>query len=145
MSKMNYVSVGETASTEAPVGVHCILEMYECTPALLNDAEYMEAAVAEAARQANSTLLNVHVHEFEPHGVTAIALLAESHLSIHAWPERGYAAVDVFTCGEHCNPEAACMYLVERFHAGRHLLSIIPRGGNISAHLPVEIHSEAVA
>jgi S-adenosylmethionine decarboxylase len=145
MSMMNYVSVDQTASAEAPVGVHCILEMYECTPALLNDAGFIEATITEAARQANSTLLNLHVHEFQPHGVTAIALLAESHLSIHAWPERGYAAVDVFTCGEHTEPEAACMFLVERFNAGRHLLSIVPRGGNISSHLPVEIHSEAVA
>jgi S-adenosylmethionine decarboxylase len=140
---MNHVSIGETASAEAPVGVHCILEMYQCPPALLNDAEFVESAVIEAARHAKSTLIKLHVHEFEPHGITAIALLAESHLSIHCWPERGYAAVDVFTCGDHCQPEAACLWLMEHFKAGRHLLSVIPRGGNITAHLPMSVGAEA--
>jgi S-adenosylmethionine decarboxylase len=142
---VRFISVtDELASAEAPVGVHCILEMYQCAPALLNDADYMEAAIEEAARRANSTLLKLQVHQFEPQGVTAIALLAESHLSIHAWPERGYAAVDVFTCGEHTDPRAACHFLIERFEAAQYLLSVLPRGGGVSNHLPLETEQEAV-
>ncbi len=142
--KMDCISMDAEASPEAPVGVHCILELYQCPPALLNDAEYVEAAVAEAAQQAKSTLLKLLVHEFEPQGVTALALLAESHLSFHAWPERGYAAVDVFTCGEHTEPEAACYLLAERFRAGHYLLSIVPRGGRVTDHTPIEVQTEAL-
>jgi S-adenosylmethionine decarboxylase len=116
------------AALEAPVGVHCILELYQCAPALLNDVDFVERAVEAAAQEAQSTLLKLHVHQFEPQGVTAIALLAESHLSIHTWPERRYAAVDIFTCGAHTTPQAACHFLVEQFLAGQHALSVLPRG-----------------
>jgi S-adenosylmethionine decarboxylase len=61
-------------------------------------------------------------HRFQPHGVTGLALLAESHISIHTWPESGYAAVDVFTCGDHTLPETACRVLVDEFGSQRHIL-----------------------
>ncbi len=67
-------------------------------------------------------------YEFSPYGVTALVLLAESHISIHTWPENGYLAVDVFTCGEHTEPEQACHYLVEAFQACSHVLLKLPRG-----------------
>lgn len=141
--KIDYTSIGELASAEAPVGVHCILEMYQCAPALLNDAEFVEEAIETAARHANSTLLKFQAHKFEPQGVTAIALLAESHLSIHTWPERGYAAVDIFTCGQHTDPQGACLYMVEAFEAGEHILSVLPRGGRVLSHVPVAFPMEA--
>lgn len=141
--KIDYTSIGDLASAEAPVGVHCILEMYRCAPALLNDAEFIADAVETAAQRANSTLLRFQMHQFEPHGVTAIALLAESHLTIHTWPERGYAAVDIFTCGEHTDPQLACQYLVEAFEAGDHILSVLPRGGRVLSRLPIEFPLEA--
>ncbi len=110
------------------VGVHCILELHECSACLLNDAQSIQAALVEASQRANSTLINLVVHQFEPHGITALALLAESHLSIHTWPERGYAAVDIFTCGRTVNPTAACQFLVEHFAAGHHTLLTVVRG-----------------
>ena len=109
------------------VGVHCILELYDCSPDRLNDRPLIAEALREAAKIAKSTLLGEVNHQFTPHGVTALALLAESHISIHTWPEDGYAAVDVFTCGEHTQPEDACQYLAKVLQAGNHVLLKLPR------------------
>lgn len=104
------------------VGKHCILELYDCDCARLDDEQVVRAAITNAALRAGATLLNLISHRFEPHGVTGLALLAESHISIHSWPESGYAAVDVFTCGDHTMPESACRVLVEEFGARHHTL-----------------------
>jgi S-adenosylmethionine decarboxylase len=111
----------------APVGSHCILELYDCSEALLNDAEFVRDSLREAAKQANATLLNEVLHQFEPHGITALALLSESHISVHTWPEVRYAALDVFTCGSHTDPEEACRYLIKAFRAGRHSMTKLRR------------------
>ena len=89
------------------VGKHCILELYDCDPARLDDEAFLRTTITTAAKRAGATLLNLITHSFEPQGVTGLALLAESHISIHTWPESGYAAVDVFTCGDHTMPEHA--------------------------------------
>lgn len=115
-------------TTIPPVGTHCILELQGCPPALLNDESFVRASLEEASRRGLSTLLSLTSHQFTPQGVTALALLAESHISIHTWPETGYAAVDVFTCGRTAQPRLAADYLVERFEARAHDLDIIPRG-----------------
>jgi S-adenosylmethionine decarboxylase len=94
---------------------------------LLNDASFIKASLREAADQAESTLLREVLHQFEPQGVTALALLAESHISIHTWPEKGYAAVDVFTCGQHTKPEQACYYLIRALEAQQHTLCKLQR------------------
>jgi S-adenosylmethionine decarboxylase len=91
-------------SSEA-VGKHCILELYDCDRSKLDDEAFLRDTITTAARRAGATLLNLITHRFEPQGVTGLALLAESHISIHTWPESGYAAVDVFTCGDHTMPE----------------------------------------
>ena len=101
------------------VGKHCILELYNCDPAKLDDEAFLRTAITTAAKRAGATLLNLITHRFEPQGVTGLALLAESHISIHTWPESGYAAVDVFTCGDHTMPERACAVLSEELHAAR--------------------------
>lgn len=111
----------------APVGSHCILELYDCSEALLNDADFVQQSLRDAAKQANATLLNEVLHQFEPQGITALALLSESHISIHTWPEVGYAALDVFTCGSHTDPEEACRYLIKAFRAGRNSLKKLRR------------------
>lgn len=111
----------------APVGIHCILELYDCPANVLDDVVYIRQALREAAEHSRSTLLGEITHQFQPHGVTALALLAESHISVHTWPEAGYVAADVFTCGHHTKPELACSYLIEAFQAGRHSLCRIPR------------------
>jgi len=104
------------------VGKHCILELYSCDCAKLDDEDFVRSALSNAALRAGATLLNLISHHFQPHGVTGLALLAESHISFHSWPESGYAAVDVFTCGDHTMPEAACRVLVEEFGSRHHKL-----------------------
>jgi S-adenosylmethionine decarboxylase len=118
--------VGDTSLV--PVGSHCILELYDCPTHLLNNPSFITQALREAAQTAKSTLIKEIWHQFEPFGVTALALLAESHISIHTWPEIGYIAVDIFTCGQHAEPEKACQYLIQAFQARNHVLLKLPRG-----------------
>ena len=94
----------QSPSATDMVGKHCILELYSCDPAKLDDEAFLRTAITNAAKRAGATLLNLITHRFDPQGVTGLALLAESHISIHTWPESGYAAVDVFTCGDHTMP-----------------------------------------
>ena len=104
------------------VGKHCILELYECDTERLDDEAFLRTTITTAAKRAGATLLNLITHRFDPQGVTGLALLAESHISIHTWPESGYAAIDVFTCGDHTMPEQACEVLRQELKAGRHAL-----------------------
>jgi S-adenosylmethionine decarboxylase len=83
-----------------PGGTHLIAELAECDREALNDEEFLRERLREAAHTAGATVLSIHSHKFTPVGVTAFALLAESHISIHTWPELKYAAVDAFTCGQ---------------------------------------------
>ena len=120
----------QTSSTPAisdAVGKHCILELYDCQNSRLDDEAFLRDTITTAAKRAGATLLNLITHRFEPQGVTGLALLAESHISIHTWPESGYAAVDVFTCGDHTMPERACQVLVEELGAVRHKLTSFRR------------------
>ena len=97
------------------IGRHCVAELGGGCPRLLDDETYIRDALVEAARKSGATLLNITSHKFHPQGVTAIALLAESHISFHSWPEKGYVAIDAFTCGTHCDPEVAIKHLKETF------------------------------
>ena len=99
------------------IGRHCILELYQCDQAKLNDEAFIRTTITASAKIAGATLINLIIHSFKPHGVTGLALLAESHISIHTWPEIGFAAIDVFTCGDHTNPEKACKLLFTDFSA----------------------------
>ena len=112
----------------ANIGTHCIVELYDCPRKLLNDEQFVKNAVREATRHGLATLMGEVSHQFHPHGVTALGLLAESHISIHTWPEHGYAAADIFTCGDRANPQPACDFLIRRFQAGRHSLTKLVRG-----------------
>ena len=87
----------------------------------------MRCILNRAAKLAKATVLNLISNKFEPHGVTAIALLAESHISIHTWPESNYSAVDIFTCGQNMFPDLACQYLIEALKAEEHFLRVVER------------------
>jgi len=119
--------VSDSFPVSDTVGKHCILELYNCDPAKLDDEAFLRTAITSAAKRAGATLLNLITHRFEPQGVTGLALLAESHISIHTWPESGYAAVDVFTCGDHTMPERACQVLAGELSAGNHKLTSFRR------------------
>ena len=108
-------------------GKHLLLELYRCDYEKLNDESFLRCTLNKAAKLANATVLNLISNKFEPQGVTAIALLAESHISIHSWPESNYSAVDIFTCGQNMLPEIACQYLIQTLNAEEHFLRIIER------------------
>ncbi len=96
------------------LGHHVIIELWGCNDGI-NNADLVRTAMLEAVRAANATLLDINVHTFSPHGVTGVAVLSESHLSVHTWPEHGYMAADVFTCGETTKPRAAADVLRRYF------------------------------
>ncbi|MEM7557214.1 MAG: adenosylmethionine decarboxylase [Cyanobacteria bacterium P01_A01_bin.84] len=125
---MNNTPIPSGEKPLVPVGSHCILELYDCPNNLLNDFKFIKKSLEAAVAEANSTLLKEVTHQFEPYGVTALALLAESHISVHTWPEIGYVAIDMFTCGETAEPEKACIYLKDAFQAQNHVLLKLPRG-----------------
>ena len=96
---------------------HILFTLKGCTKDLLNDEEFVRDIVYTASRKCKSTLLALHSHKFDPQGVTCVAMLAESHISIHTWPERGVAVCDVFTCGDHTNPTAGVEYMRQSLFA----------------------------
>ena len=79
---------------------HVLFTLYDCNPELLDDRMFIETLLFDAAEVSKATFLNTISHKFEPQGVTAVTLLAESHISIHTWPEEGKAVCDIFTCGQ---------------------------------------------
>ena len=108
-------------------GKHLLLELYRCDYYKLNDESFLRCTLNRAAKYAKATVLNLISNKFDPQGVTAIALLAESHISIHTWPESKYSAVDIFTCGQNMLPELASQYLIDVLKAEEHSLRVIQR------------------
>jgi S-adenosylmethionine decarboxylase len=89
----------------------------ECNPETLGSLEKVREIMVSAAREAAATIVDVSFHEFNPFGISGMVIIAESHLSVHTWPEYGFAAVDIFTCGDLIKPHAAAAYLIERFQS----------------------------
>src|SRR5947208_9370124 len=106
-------------------GVHLIVDLHEAQG--LDDIDLIEATLRRAVAAARATLLHIHLHHFSPNGVSGVAVLAESHISIHTWPDAGYAALDVFMCGKAL-PDACISVLREAFKADRVEVSEILRG-----------------
>ena len=100
------------------LGRHILVELYECDAAILNDTRKIRDAMVDAAKAAKCHVVKDVFHKFNPHGVSGVVVVSESHLAIHTWPEFGYAAVDLFTCGEG-DPWAAYNYLAKELKAGR--------------------------
>ncbi|MDK2821216.1 MAG: S-adenosylmethionine decarboxylase [Clostridia bacterium] len=110
------------------LGRHVLAEIYGCKFEYLNDIKKVEEIMVNAALEAGAEIREVCFHKFSPQGVSGVVVISESHLAIHTWPELGYAAVDVFTCGEKVNPWDACRYLTERFQAKEVRANEIERG-----------------
>ena len=119
------------------IGRHCLYELQDGNPALLDDEDFIKNVLVEAADLAGATLLQLISHKFEPQGVTAVALLAESHLSIHTYPEHGYAAVDGFTCGSHTDPEAACKHIGKALESKSGSIQLVTRRNSNFSRDPV--------
>lgn len=92
---------------------HIIADITSEDPFLFDDAELILETLTLAAKVAHATILKTAYHRFSPHGVTAFLLLSESHISIHTWPELNKAAVDIYTCGDHTNPEDGLDIILE--------------------------------
>ena len=110
------------------LGVHHIAELCDCNKDLLNNSNFISTSLREAVKYANATLIEEVKFEFTPQGVTAVCLLSESHISIHTWPEKFYAAVDIFTCGDHTSPERACEFLSNALECKNLNITILKRG-----------------
>jgi S-adenosylmethionine decarboxylase len=110
------------------LGRHLLLELFDCDADALNSLETVKAAMVEAAKRAQATIVDVVFHEFNPFGISGVVVIAESHLAIHTWPEYRYAAVDVFSCGDVLQPQTAANYLVEQLGACRASVVELQRG-----------------
>jgi S-adenosylmethionine decarboxylase len=96
---------------------HIIADITSEDPFLFDEAEMILETLTLAAKIANATILKTAYHRFSPHGITAFLLLAESHISIHTWPELNKAALDIYTCGDHTDPEAALNLILDKLKA----------------------------
>ena len=110
------------------LGRHIVAELSHCSPEILADLERVQSTMVQAALVAKAEIREVAFHRFQPHGVSGVVVIAESHLAIHTWPELGYAAIDVYTCGETTDPFRACRYLAEAFESKVMNTSVIERG-----------------
>ena len=110
------------------LGRHILAEFFDCNSNIINNLQLIEELMSEAATECGATIVQKCFHMFSPHGVSGVVIIAESHLAIHTWPEIGYAAVDLFTCGESCDPKVAYEYLKKAFGAEHASYSELKRG-----------------
>ncbi len=99
------------------LGRHLLIELKGCNTNLLDDLEFLRECLHSAAVRSGATVVGDSFYHFSPHGVSGVVNIAESHLSIHTWPECGYAAVDVFTCGDKVEPEEAARMIMQSVEA----------------------------
>ena len=98
-------------------GRHLILDLYDCDPEILNDYEGLEQIMLAGLSLSKANVLRIIGEHFKPQGVTLLALLAESHCSIHTWPEIGYCAIDLYTCGDKTKTHKAAEFLKHKLKA----------------------------
>jgi len=111
------------------LGKHLLLELKDCNRNLLSDLDFLRETLLSAAREAGAIVVGESFHPFPPYGgVSGVVIIAESHLSIHTWPEYGYAAVDIFTCGNTINPERAVKLLMRELQARDSSILELERG-----------------
>ena len=110
------------------LGRHLLVELQDCNREVLNDPSFLRDAMVTAAVECGAVVLGESFHRFSPQGVSGVVVIAESHLSIHTWPEHGYAAVDIFTCGTAVVPEKAAEVLVVKLASKNHSMREIQRG-----------------
>ena len=119
------------------LGRHILAEIYGCDFEILNNKEKIQKIMVDAALETGAEVREVAFHKFSPQGVSGVVVISESHLTIHTWPELGYCAVDVFTCGDHVNPWDACNYMTEKFNA-KHMTATEVKRGIFEAHVNVK-------
>ncbi len=110
------------------LGRHLLLELKSCNEELLDDLDFIRECLNEAAVRCGASVVGESFYHFSPRGVSGVVNIAESHISIHTWPEYGYAAVDVFTCGDTVTPEGAAKTIADGLEAGNHSMVELRRG-----------------
>ncbi len=110
------------------LGTQLIVELYGCDPKTLTSRDYVEKALQEAALKSNAHSIGSFFHQFQPHGVSGVIIIEESHYTIHTWPENGYAAVDLFYCSEEVDVDRALEVLEEYFKPEKMTLFELKRG-----------------
>lgn len=125
------------------IGTHLLLEYWGCEAMVLSNVDEIELLMRHSAVEAGGTIVTSAFHKFDPTegeqipGVTGVVVIGESHLSIHTWPEKGYAAVDVFTCGKSCNPHKARRILKKGLGAFSEEPLVVTRGRGPSQHMQI--------
>lgn len=110
------------------MGRHVIAELWGCPPENLNDMHSIERIMVNAALEAGAEVREVAFHKFAPQGVSGVVIISESHLTIHSFPEHGYASIDVYTCGDRIDPNVACNFITKALAATRLESIEVPRG-----------------
>lgn len=117
------------------LGRHVILEMWGCCKDITNNVDVVKEILIKATEATNATLVDIVCHRFNPHGITGVAILAESHISVHTWPEYGYTAADIFICGNTVDPLNAASYMAQAFHAKETSTLELKRGDFLSKEM----------
>lgn len=110
------------------LGQQLIVELYGCDRTLLDDPSRLEQILTESIRRSGGTIIRPCFHQFSPHGVTGVVVIAESHVSIHTWPEFGYCALDVFTCGTQVQTDQIFEYVRSELQAQETSVMEVKRG-----------------
>jgi S-adenosylmethionine decarboxylase len=118
------------------LGNHLIIELYDCQVEAINDAKTVEDRLIEAVRLSGAKMVQSVIHKFNPHGVSGVIVIEESHFSVHTWPEYGYCALDIFTCGDEIDYYSALHYLKKEFQAKNLSVTEMKRG---MLDLPVKL------
>jgi S-adenosylmethionine decarboxylase len=110
------------------LGNHLIIELYDCHHELINNARGVEEALVKAVKISGAKMVQSVFHQFNPHGISGVIVIEESHFSVHTWPEYGYCALDIFTCGDEIDYYSALQFLKEEFQAENLAVTEMKRG-----------------
>lgn len=109
------------------LGTHYLAEFFECDRARINDISFVEAVMIEATERSGARMIKPLFHQFSPHGISGVIVIAESHFAFHSWPEHGYAAVDLFSCADF-DYRAALIHIRKKIGAKKHSVTQVKRG-----------------
>ncbi len=124
------------------LGRHLIGDFFDCDCELINDVNQVKRIMVTAAEIVKAHIVDISFHTFNPHGISGVIVIAESHLAIHTWPEYGYCSIDIYTCGDELDPWIAFEYMNKEFKAKRTSVMEMKRGmlnvpGNVLRHKPL--------
>ena len=123
-----YLITNTNGEKKVYLGRHVLAEFFECDSNILNSLEQIENLMVESALECGATVVQKCFHEFNPYGISGVVIISESHFAIHTWPELGYAAVDLFTCGDKCDPKVSYDFLRKAFNSKTASYTELARG-----------------